>query len=220
MLVLLPALWVWLVAVLFPTLVWGFGAQWPLGLFFPLAVALGLRASALRHRSIALLVLAPSALTLAVLFRDEVTRVDAWDASVRFVLAVAAAVYLIAAAAFCEQRLSRRSEGERLPASALAPLEPSRHRIQQAFLLIMVLASVSLLALAPRMEATGETAESLLATAVGLIVALGLLGTLFGPALRANTARLRPPENTHWLRLGVGVLALAGWALLRVIEGR
>ena len=32
---LLAALWAWLVAVVFPMLVWGMGARWPLGIAFP-----------------------------------------------------------------------------------------------------------------------------------------------------------------------------------------
>ena len=217
---LLAALWAWLVAVVFPMLVWGVGARWPLGMAFPPIVLLGAVHRSLRVRRVALLLVAPSALALSVFFREELTGADAWDASVRAVLGVAACVYLVVAAAYCEQRLARRSEGERLPASALAPVDAPRRLVQRAFLALMSLASMALLAVAPRFGATGESAELLLATAAGLIVALGLLGTLFGPALRANTTRLRPPENTQWILLSVGIVAFAGWLLLRVAEAR
>lgn len=220
LLTLLSAAWAWLVAVAFPMLVWGAGSKWALGLVFPPVVLLGALHRNVRVRRAALLFIAPSALALAVFFRDELTSADAWDASVRAVLAVAAAAYLITAAAYCEERAPRRSEGEPLPASALSPVDPTRQFFQRAFLVLITLASIALLAIAPRYGATGESAELLLSTAAGLIVALGLLGTLFGPALRASTSKLMPPEHTHWILLSIGIVAFAGWVLLRAFESR
>ena len=214
------ALWAWLVAVVLPTLVWGFGSYWPLGLGFPLVVAVGMLHRSLRVRRVALLFLGPSTLALCVFFRDEMTRVDAWDSWVRAVMAVAAAAYLIAAAAYCEQRAKRRSEDERLPASALAPVDPARRIFRRLFLGVTAVVSLGLLAVAPRVGASGESAELMLATATGLMVALGLLGTLFGPALRANHGKVVLPPQTPWLLLSVGIASLAGWMFLRFAESR
>ena len=218
-LTLLAALWAWLIAVVFPVVVWGSGARWPLGLFFPLVVMLGLLHRSLRVRRIALLIIAPATLCLAVFFRDELTGADAWDASVRTVLAVAAAAYLLAAAAYCEQRVLRASEGERLPASALTPIDARKRLIQRAFLAFITLASVALLTVAPRFGATGESSELLLASVTGLILALGLLGTQFGPSLRTNNTK-QIPENTHWLLLSFAVVAFWAFVVLRYLDLR
>ena len=219
-LTLLTALWAWLIAVVFPVIVWGSGVRWSFGLFFPLAVMLGLLHRSLRVRRIALLIVAPSTLCLAVLFREELSGADAWDASVRTALAVAAAAYLLAAAAYCEQRVLRASEGERLPASALTPIDARKRLIQRAFLAFITLGSVVLLTVAPRYGATGESSELLLATVTGLILALGLLGTQFGPALRTNNSKVMLTENTHWLLLSFAVVAFWAFIVLRYFDLR
>ena len=219
-LTLLAAVWAWLIAVVFPVIVWGSGVRWPLGLFFPLVVMLGLLHRSLRVRRIALLIIAPVSLCLAVFFREELSGADAWDASVRTVLAIAGAAYLLAATAYCEQRVVRASEGERLPASALTPMDVHKRLIQRAFLALITLASVALLTVAPRFGATGESAELLLASVTGLILALGLLGTQFGPSLRTNNTKLAPPENTHWLLLSFAVVAFWAFVVLRYLDLR
>jgi len=219
-LTLLSALWAWLVAVVFPVVVWGSGSRWPLGLFFPLVVMLGLTQQSTRARRITLLGVAPPALALAVFFRDELTATDAWDASVRTVLAIAAATYLLTAAAYCEQRVLRASVEERLPASGLTPIEARKVIVQRFFLGFITLACIALLTLAPRLGASGESAELLLSTVTGLVVALGLLASYFGPTLRANNIKQMPPEDTHWLLLSFAVVAFWAFIVLRYLDLR
>lgn len=216
----LAALWAWLVAVIFPGLVWGIGPRWSLGLFFPLVVLLGFAQRGIRGRRLILLGVAPSALSLAVFFRSELIATDAWDASVRTVIAIAAGAYLLTAAAYCEQRPERPAEGERLPTSALTPVEQRRMIVQRVFLGLIALSSLGLLTLAPRYGARSESAELLLSTVAGLVIALGVLVSHFGPTLRANHKKDVPADDGHWLLLSFAVVAFWAFIVLHYLDVR
>lgn len=238
--VALVAAWLWALSVGLPAVEVGLGgwARGALALVFPLVVAAALVLEVLpvedvsrgptstgRVVEVLLFALAPASLAGALASRSELTAREVMGPLHLTLLVVASASYLAAVGWLSSVRADRRTgRAQPLPPSSLASDAGWARAVRVALVSLAVLASIALVAVAPvwtghaartsRFGLDGADTAALLATVVGLALAVAALGGVVAPALRAPASAPALPRSRGLAWIGLALASLLAWWLL------
>lgn len=234
--VALTAGWVWSLVALFPSFELGIGSPLAAGLAvgFPLVVAVALGLDVLggpgrarRASSFLMLGVAPVALVGPLAVRSDLVAADVLGPLHLTAMALAAGSYLGAAAWLAHAHEPRRSaRAQALPPSSLVRPAAWPRMVRAALIALTSLGALALVTVAPgwggqvlrvaRHGEEGAESAAALATVVGLVVGVTVLGAAVAPALRARQASgpTLPARARTPVWLGLAILSLATWWLL------
>jgi len=234
------AAWLWALALGIPALEVGFGgwARGALSMAFPLSVGVGValdawslggaRAAPLRPGAAQalLLVVSPAALAGALASRSELTAREVLGPAHLVLLVLASGSYLAAVAWLGAVRAERRTaRSQPLSPSSMAVDGAWQRWLRRSLVGATLLSAVGLVAVAPiwtghaarvaRHGIDGADTAALLATVVGLALAITVLGAILAPAMRVRTTAVGPSRWRGAVWVGLALMSVLAWWLIK-----